>query len=349
MCAGWKPARKGFPYAAPVGSGWESGPGEPVERESWRSLVNATAGSAPGASISSVDAMLALAVPTCIALNMRVVVTGAGGLLGRAVVCECRRRGVDVIPTDAGNLDVTRPDQTRAVLDRERPDWVVHCAAFTSVDAAEEREEEALRVNRDGTRIVLEAADRVEARILFPSTDYIFDGAASRPYRTDDPPRPLGAYGRSKLEGEEVVRRAGGAHIIVRTSWLYGSSGGNFVDSMLRLGRERGDVRVVSDQIGRPTWSASLARGLLDLVSTGAEGTFHLSDDGSATWAELARAIFELSGMRTRVVPVTTEEWGAKAPRPRYSVLDLEPTIALVGSALPHWRSSLASYLGVDS
>lgn len=276
---------------------------------------------------------------------MRVVVTGARGLLGRAVTVECRRRELAVVPTDLRALDVTDREQCRAVLRRARPDWVIHCAAYTAVDRAEREEDEAFRVNRDGTRAVVESAEEVGARVVYPSTDYVFDGSGARPYRPEDPPSPLGAYGRSKLAGEEVVRAAAGSHLVVRTSWLYGAGGGNFVDSILRLAGERDELRVVGDQTGRPTWVGGLAAAILDLTAAGASGTVHVSDDGTATWVDLARAALDLTGHTTRIVPVTTDEWGAEAPRPSYSVLDLDATTSLLGEPRPHWRASLESYL----
>jgi dTDP-4-dehydrorhamnose reductase len=203
-----------------------------------------------------------------------------------------------------------------------------------------------MAVNRDGTRRVAEAARDAGALVVFPSSDYVFDGHATRPYRVTDPPAPRGVYASSKLAGEEAVRSTGARHLVIRTSWLYGAAGRNFVDTIRGLGGDRDEIRVVCDQRGRPTWARSLATTLLDLVEGGASGTVHASDSGSATWDELARATLELVGARARVVPVSTETYGAAAPRPAYSVLDLAETEALLGRPLPHWRTSLAAYLG---
>lgn len=276
---------------------------------------------------------------------MNIVVTGAAGLLGQAVTSEARERAFPVVPLDSRTLDVTDPGRCRRVLGEHGPDWVVHCAAYTAVDRAERETCQAFAVNGDGTRNVVSAAESVGARVLYMSTDYVFDGAGTRPWRPDDPPSPVGAYGRSKLAGEEAVRAAEGAHLIVRTSWLYGSGGGNFVDTIRRLAAERDELRVVGDQTGRPTWAASLAAGLLDLIEIGATGTVHLSDGGTATWVDLARAVIDIVGLDACIVPVTTEEWGAEAPRPSNSVLDLEATTALLGRPLPHWRTMLEVYL----
>jgi dTDP-4-dehydrorhamnose reductase len=276
---------------------------------------------------------------------MRILVTGSAGLLGSEVVAEAARRGHDLVATTHATLDVT-DDSSRDAIVESAPDVVVHCAAYTAVDQAEADAERAMAVNRDGTRRVAAGARAAGALLVFPSSDYVFDGRADRPYRVSDPPAPRGVYALSKLAGEEAARSAGGRHLVMRTSWLYGAGGRNFVDTIRRLGQERDEIRVVCDQRGRPTWSRSLAATLLDLVDADASGTVHASDSGSATWDELARATLELAGSSARVVPVSTDTYGAAAPRPAYSVLDLDETEALLGHPLPHWRTSLAAYLG---
>jgi dTDP-4-dehydrorhamnose reductase len=279
---------------------------------------------------------------------MRILVTGAAGLLGSAVTAEARRRGDQVTAAGRERLDVRDRGACRAVMRAAAPDVVVHCAAYTDVDGAEVHEELALEVNRDGVRNVMEAAGDVGAVVVYPSTDYVFDGRARQPYREDHPSSPLGAYGRSKLAGEEVVRAAGDEHLVLRTSWLYGAGGRNFVDTIRRLAGERDELRVVGDQRGRPTWSASLAVALLDLVHAGGRGTLHACDAGDASWDELAGAVIDLLGLGARLVPVTTAEWGAAAPRPTFSVLALERAEALLGRPFPHWRESLRTYLRGD-
>ena len=277
--------------------------------------------------------------------GVRILVTGAKGLLGQAVVAEALDRRWSVIGAGRDVLDVRDPAACASVVGEVRPDAVVHCAAYTNVDGAEDEEPLALEVNRDGARNVAEAAMAVDAVMVFPSTDYVFDGTTDQPYHENDEPAPLGAYGRSKLAGEEAVRALGVAHLIVRTSWLYGSGGRNFVDTIRTLAAERDELRVVSDQRGRPTWSTSLARGVLDLLAEDARGTLHACDSGSASWIELARSILEIIGLEARLVPVTTAEWNARAPRPRYSVMALDRAETILGHPFPHWRESLASYL----
>lgn len=277
---------------------------------------------------------------------MKVFVTGAEGLLGRAVVLEAEERGSSVVAAPRVELDVTDERACLRALVDAGAHVVVHCAAFTDVDAAETAEARALAVNRDGTGNVARAALEAGSLLVYPSTDYVFDGAGDHPYSTLDPPNPIGAYGRSKLHGEDQVRRSGVPHLVVRTSWLYGEGGRNFVDTILRHAREREELRVVADQIGRPTWSRSLAATLLDLLDKGATGTLNVCDSGTASWFDLAKSTLEIAGLPTRLIPVTSSEWGAPAPRPPYSVLDLRDTEALLGRNLSHWMVSLETYLG---
>lgn len=276
---------------------------------------------------------------------MKVMVTGAGGLLGRAVVDRLRLRGDEVVALTRAGLDVTDEAAARACLESERPDAVVHCAAYTAVDRAEAEADAAFRVNADAARIVARACQRFDALFVYPSTDYVFAGDASRPYRPDDEVDPINAYGRSKAAGERAAREAGRA-LIVRTSWLYGGGGGNFVDTILRLARERGELTVVDDQWGRPTWCDALATTLAELITAGAVGTFHATDGGEAvTWHGLAAEILARSGVQATLERGSTHALQRAAPRPRYSVLDCEATERLLGRPMPDWKESLQAYL----
>lgn len=286
---------------------------------------------------------------------MKVLITGAAGLLGSAVVEAARQRGHDVVACDRAALDITQPESVRAVFAAERPELVVNCAGFTAVDAAETQPELAMAVNCEGARNVAQAAAEVGARMVHMSTDYVFDGAADRPYTPDDEPNPLGVYARSKLAGEEAVRgvadAAGADWLILRTGWLYGAGGKNFVDSMAKAGEARpeGVLTIVADQIGGPTWTGSLAPALIELAEERATGVLHLADAGEATWLELASEAFRVSGVEPLPTGVSSEAWGAPAPRPAYSVLDSSQAAALLGRGLgrdlPHWKDSLRSYL----
>ena len=275
---------------------------------------------------------------------MRILVTGAGGLLGSAAVADARTRGWSVAARPRAELDVTDAAAVAEAVASASPDAVLHCAAWTAVDRAEAEPGRALEVNRDGTAAVAEACAAAGALLVYPSTDYVFDGRKGAPYAPDDAPNPLSAYGRSKRAGEEAARRAP-RRLVARTSWLYGAGGKNFVDAVLARA-ERGEaLRVVDDQRGRPTWTRSLAAALLDLVERGATGVLHVSDAGEATWRELALEALRLAGLDVPVEPVSTEAWGAPAPRPRESLLDLSETERVLGRPLPHWKESLARYV----
>lgn len=277
---------------------------------------------------------------------MRVLVTGAGGMLARALVPELARRGHRVVALDRAALDVTDEGAVSARVAAERPDAVVQCAAYTAVDRAEEEEEAAHRVNAAAAGHVARACDRAGACFVYPSSDYVFPGDAARPYRPDDPTGPLNAYGRSKLAGEAAARQAERA-LVVRTSWLYGEGGPNFVDTISHLGRERDVLRVVDDQLGRPTWTGSLARTISELMEARAEGIFHAADAGDpVTWYGFAREILARREIGARIEPVPSSAFPRPAPRPRYSVLDCSMTEAVLGHPLPRWPDALDRYLG---
>jgi dTDP-4-dehydrorhamnose reductase len=230
-------------------------------------------------------------------------------------------------------LDIT---DRKAVSEAISPeDIVINCAAWTDVDGAEEHEEEALRINGDGARNLAEAA----GRILYVSTDYVFDGTKREPYLVTDPVNPMTAYGRTKLAGERATAEANPRHQIVRTSWVFGPGGSNFVETILRLAREREVLRVVDDQVGKPTYAGHLAPALLELAGTEDYGIHHRAGGGQCSWFEFAREIVERAGIDCEVQPCATEEFPRPAPRPAYSVL--------AGGDLPDWREGLDAYLGV--
>ncbi|HEX7052159.1 MAG TPA: dTDP-4-dehydrorhamnose reductase [Longimicrobiales bacterium] len=284
---------------------------------------------------------------------MKVLITGAGGMLARALRRALADRDHDVVALERGALDVTDAPAVDAAIRSVRPEAVVQCAAYTRVDDAESEEACAHRVNAVATGHVARACRAVGARFLYPSTDYVFDGRAAAPYATDSPPHPLGAYGRSKLAGEEAAREAGD-FLIVRTSWLYGAGGRNFVASMLAAARAGRALRVVDDQRGAPTWTGTLAGVLAQLLECGAPaGVYHATNRGETTWYGLAREAIRLAGLDAEVTPVSTEAWveglpagsPRPAPRPRYSVLDCTATETLVGP-IPAWRDALAVAVG---
>jgi dTDP-4-dehydrorhamnose reductase len=267
----------------------------------------------------------------------RLLVTGAGGMLGTDVV----RQGATGL--SRAELDVSDPDAVRRAFEEARPDVVINCAAWTDVDGAESQEEAATQLNGHAAGIVAAAAREVGAAVLQPSTDYVFDGTSRTPYVESDPVAPQSAYGRSKLAGEQAVAEANERHFIVRTSWLFGTHGKNFVDTMLALGRDRDDLKVVDDQVGRPTYTGHLAEALVKLAGTDAYGVHHIAGGGEpCTWFAFAGEIFRSAEVDVRLAPCTTEEFPRPAPRPPYSVLDSERPDAI---GLPDWRSGLAAFL----
>ncbi|MCD6726618.1 MAG: dTDP-4-dehydrorhamnose reductase [Solirubrobacteraceae bacterium] len=274
---------------------------------------------------------------------MRLVVTGAGGMLGGAVCAAARAAGHEVLALDRAALDVTDAAACRERLVAARPDAVVNCAAWTDVDGAEIEEAQATAVNGAGAGNVAAGAAVARARIVHVSTDYVFPGDGRDPYVESDAVGPRTAYGRSKLAGEIAVAAAGADHAIARTAWLFGAGGANFVDTMLRLGAERDELRVVDDQIGCPTWTGHLAPALVALAAGRARGVFHAAGGGRATWFELAREALSLAGSHRRVEPTTTAEFPRPAARPAFSVLASERGADAV--RLPDWREGLRGHL----
>jgi dTDP-4-dehydrorhamnose reductase len=269
---------------------------------------------------------------------MRLLVCGADGMLGRRVVAEGRARGHEVRGTDLPELDLTDAAATQRFFADVAPDAVVNCAAFTDVDRAETDEQLALRINRDTAASAAAAAPY----LVHVSTDYVFAGDASTPYVESHTPDPRTAYGRTKLAGEEAVRTAGEHHAIVRTAWLYGAGGKNFVDTILRLAAERDELKVVDDQVGSPTWTGHLAPALVDLAERGGAGVFHATNEGQCSWHALAVEALDRAGVDCRVLPVTTDEFPRPAPRPAYSVLATEREDGLT---LPPWQEGVTRHL----
>ena len=277
---------------------------------------------------------------------MNILVTGVGGVLGSAVVKSALEGGHTAVALSREMLDITDPDRTRALIAKARPDAVINCAAFSNVDAAQEFPEEALRVNRDGARNVAAAAEKVGAKIVHISTDYVFDGKQNTPYLPTDQPAPLSFYGISKLAGEAAVREAAPQALILRTSWIFGKGGSGFVAWVRKALSEDGEpLRIVEDERSRPTWSRDLAQGILELAKAGATGCHHLANTGDCTRLELAEEIRAILGSDRELVGVKSEEFGAPARRPAYSVLDLASAEAVLGQALPSWQDSLRRQL----
>jgi dTDP-4-dehydrorhamnose reductase len=263
-------------------------------------------------------------------------------MLGRDVVRAAEFVNHEVIALTRADLDVTDVAAIRAAVERHRPEAIVNCSAWTDVDGAETDEAGATALNGDAARELAEAAAAVGASIVYPSTDYVFDGAGRVPYVESDAVDPQTAYGRSKLAGEIGTAGAAPRHFVVRTAWLFGSGGRNFVDTMLRLGADTDQVVVVRDQIGSPTYSGHLADGIVRLLDTERYGIHHVAASGECSWYEFAVEIFRQAESGTRVQPCTSDEYQRPARRPAYSVLGTELDHPIV---LPDWREGLASYL----
>jgi len=276
---------------------------------------------------------------------MKVLITGVSGQLGHDAAKALTARGVPFLGVGSKELDVTDRDTVLRVFDTYRPDAVLHCAAWTKVDLAEDEPERCMRVNADGTRNIALACREFGSKLLYISTDYVFPGTGDKPWETNDPTGPLNVYGRSKLAGELAVRELVEKHFIVRTSWVIGEHGNNFVKTMLRLAETHDCLRVVDDQIGSPTFTADLAPLLCDMLLTEKYGVYHATNEGFCSWADLAETVFRLSGEPAEVEHVSTEEYGARAPRPKNSRLSKASLDAGGFARLPAWETSLAALL----
>ena len=273
----------------------------------------------------------------------RLMTTGAGGMLGQAVAVAAAAAGDELIETDRAALDITDSAACERVIADVKPDALINCAAWTDVDGAEASEAAAFAVNEVGARNLAEACAAHGVRMIQPSTDYVFDGSETGPYVESSPVNPQSAYGRSKLAGELAVAAAGGDHAIVRTSWLFGPGGRNFVDTMLALASERPTIDVVRDQIGSPTWAGHLAPALVALSKSNSEGVFHAAGGGSCSWWDLATAAFEATASPCEARPVTSDAFPRAAQRPANSSLASERGDDAI--VLPDWREGLAGHL----
>jgi len=272
---------------------------------------------------------------------MRILITGANGMLGQDVVRVAEDMRHQVIALSHDDLDVTDPARVERMITRERPGAVINCAAWTNVDGAEEPERAASLINGQGAGFVADAAAKVYAKLIYPSTDYVFNGEGG-PYGESDDPDPINAYGRTKLAGERATALVNGQSFIVRTSWLFGPHGSNFVETMLRLGQGGGPVVVVHDQVGSPTYTGHLAVALLRLVDSAAYGIHHMAGEGSCSWYEFALEIFRQAEVVTRVMASTTDMMERPATRPANSVLISRRSAPIV---LPPWQRGLSDYL----
>jgi dTDP-4-dehydrorhamnose reductase len=275
---------------------------------------------------------------------MRIAITGTTGMLGQKL-CQLLARRHDVFPLPIDKLDITSLEDTRRLVWKADPDWVIHAAAFTQVDQAESKPFEAYRVNALGTRNVAVAAVECDAAVLYYSTDYVFSGRTEEPYREWDEPEPINHYGRSKLAGERYVQLLCPRHLVIRTSWLFGPGGVNFVGKILERATKQKRIEVVDDQRGSPTLTHDLAEMSLRLIERESRGLYHVTNFGSCTWYEFAREILSHRGVPAEIVPVASGAFPTPAPRPAYSVLDNYLLKCEGIPLLPPWQDALARYL----
>ena len=276
---------------------------------------------------------------------MKVLVTGVKGQLGYDVVNELEKRGLEAVGVDIQEMDITDADSVNNVIGEAAPDAVIHCAAYTAVDAAEDNVEICRKVNADGTQNIANMCKKLDIPMIYISTDYVFDGQGERPWLPDDERAPLNVYGQTKYEGELAVQNTLDKYFIVRIAWVFGVNGKNFIKTMLNLGKTRDHLTVVNDQFGSPTYTYDLARLLVDMIQTDKYGIYHATNEGICTWYEFACEIFRQAGISVDVAPVTADQYPAKAKRPSNSRMSKDKLEENGFERLPSWQDALGRYL----
>lgn len=280
-------------------------------------------------------------------MRMRILVTGVKGQLGHDVVNELNKRGHTPIGVDVEEMDITDAAAVEQEMKGGDLDAVIHCAAYTAVDAAEDNQELCMLVNAEGTRNIARICKELDVKMIYISTDYVFDGEGERPWEPDDARDPLNVYGESKYQGELAVEEYLEKYFIVRIAWVFGVNGKNFIKTMLRLAENQKEINVVNDQIGSPTYTYDLAVLLADMVETEKYGRYHATNEGLCTWYEFAQEIFKQAGVDVKVNPVTSEEFPAKAKRPHNSRMDKSKLTRNGFRLLPSWQDALKRYLEI--
>lgn len=277
---------------------------------------------------------------------MRVLVTGIRGQLGFDVMKVLKSRGIESVGVNSTDMDITSSEAVDKVMDSVRPDAVIHCAAWTAVDAAEDNAEEARKVNVTGTANIARACGRIGAKLMYFSTDYVFDGEGTKPWKPEDLTNPVSVYGQSKLDGEtEVKKYVPDKYFIIRLQWVYGINGKNFVRTMLKLSQTHDRLTVVDDQIGGPSYTPDIARLAADMIVTEEYGTYHAANTGYCSWYEFAKEIFARAGISIQVDPVSSEHYPAKAKRPHNSRLDTSKLAEHGFKELPPWQDALGRFI----
>lgn len=276
---------------------------------------------------------------------MKVLVTGAKGQLGYDVVKELQKRNIENIGTDRNDFDLTDFDQTQNFILRHRPDVIIHCAAYTNVNKAEDEKDLCRLINVEGTKNIALACKKIDAKMIYISTDYIFDGKKKSPYDVFSRTNPINFYGQSKLEGEKVVEQLLDKYFIVRISWVFGKNGNNFVKTMLNLAQTQNELNVVCDQIGSPTYTVDLAKILCDMLETDRYGIYHATNENFCSWYDFASEIFKQSNINIKLNPVQSKDYPTKALRPANSRLSKQKLLLNGFSLLPPWQNALARFL----
>ena len=276
---------------------------------------------------------------------MKVLVTGVKGQLGYDVVNELKKRGHEAVGVDIEEMDITDEESVNRVIREAAPDAVIHCAAYTAVDAAEDNVDLCRAVNARGTGNIARVCKALDIRMMYISTDYVFNGQGTRPWEPDDQREPLNIYGQTKYEGELEVEENLKKYFIVRIAWVFGVNGKNFIKTMLNLGKTRDKLSVVADQVGSPTYTFDLARLLVDMIETEKYGRYHATNEGLCSWYEFACEIFKQAGMNVTVEPVTSDQFPVKAKRPMNSRISKDKLTENGFEPLPSWQDALRRYL----
>ncbi len=276
---------------------------------------------------------------------MKIIVTGSKGQLGSDIVTELEKNGITAIGADLPEVDITNSDAVEGFIAQSNADGVIHCAAFTNVDLAENDAEQCKRINADGTKNIAQSCQNHGIKLLYISTDYVFSGKGSEPFEVESPKIPCNCYGKTKLAGENFVKEICDKYFIVRISWVFGENGKNFIKTMLRLSEQRNEITVVNDQIGSPTYTKDLAVLLCEMIKTEKYGSYHATNEGYCSWAELAAKTMELAGLQTKIIPVTSEEYKTVAARPKNSRLSKKSLDENGFNRLPDWQDALKRFL----
>lgn len=276
---------------------------------------------------------------------MKYLVTGVKGQLGYDVCQELEKRKQDFLGIDKEEMDITNKEDVEKVILAYHPDVIVHCAAYTAVDAAEDNKELCFKINVDGTKYIAEVCKKINAKMIYISTDYVFEGSGEHAYEVDDPKQPINVYGDSKYQGELIVQEYVEKHFIIRISWVFGVNGNNFIKTMLKLAESRAELSVVNDQIGSPTSTYDLTKLLLAMSESEEYGVYHASNEGVCSWYDFACEIFKIANKEVKVVPVSSDQYPSKAKRPSNSRMSKEKLTANGFEKLPNWKDSIAKYI----